>query len=257
MHKDSFVGTITVAAILCIVCSVFVSTASVKLRPIQKKNKLLDLKKNILIAADMYQDGVDIENEFKKIDARLVDLATGEYVEGDVTSFDQRKSAKDPKTNLMIPSEQDFADIKMRSKVAPVYLVKADDGSLKSLVVPMHGLGLWSIMYGFLAIDGDLNTVKGITFYEHGETPGLGGEVDNPKWKGIWPGKLLNNKNGELALTVIKGTVVTANNPNAQHQVDGMAGATITSRGVANMVQYWLGDTGFGKYFDKLAAGGS
>jgi len=217
MHKDSLVGTLTVAAILCIVCSIFVSTASVKLRPIQKKNKLLDLKKNILIAADLYEEGIDIEEAFKKIDARLVDLETGEYVEGDVTTFDQKKSAKNPETNFRIPAEKDFADIKMRSKVAPVYLVKSASGDLDSVVVPMHGLGLWSVMYGFLAIEGDLNTVKGITFYQHGETPGLGGEVDNPKWKAIWPGKKLKNENGELALTVIKGAVV-ANSSNAMNQ---------------------------------------
>ena len=149
MHKDSLVGTLTVAAILCIVCSIFVSTASVKLRPIQKKNKLLDLKKNILIAADLYEEGIDIEEAFKKIDARLVDLDTGEYVEGDVTTFDQKKSAKNPETNFRIPAEKDFADIKMRSKVAPVYLVKSASGDLDSVVVPMHGLGLWSVMYGF------------------------------------------------------------------------------------------------------------
>ncbi len=256
MHKDSLIGTLTVAAILCIVCSIFVSTASVKLRPIQKKNKLLDLKKNILIAAGMYEEGIDIEQAFNKIDARLVDFDSGEYVEGDVTTFDQRKSAKNPATNYRIPADQDFADIKVRSKIAPVYLVKTASGELESVILPMHGLGLWSVMCGFLAIEGDLNTVKGITFYQHGETPGLGGEIDNPKWKAIWPGKKIRNEDGELALTVIKGAVVSSS-PNAGYQVDGMAGATITSRGVANLVKYWLGKNGFGNYLDKLAAGGS
>ena len=254
MRKDTLAGTMTVAAVLCIVCTLFVSAASVKLRPLQKKNKLLDLKKNILNAAGMYKDGINIDVAFKKIEAKLVNLEDGSYVDGNPATFDQKKSSKNPETSIRIAGEDDIADIKRRSKVAPVYIVKNEGGETQSVIVPMHGLGLWSIMYGFIALDKDLNTITGITFYQHGETPGLGGEIDNPKWRALWPGKLLKDDTGKLMIEVIKG-VVPENSPIKQHQVDGMAGATITSRGVSNLVKYWLGKNAFGPYLQKLAEG--
>ena len=108
-------------------------------------------------------------------------------------------------------------------------------------------------MYGFLAIDKDINTVRGLGFYEHGETPGLGGEVDNPNWKGIWKGKELYSSDGKLAIEVIKGAVDNSK-AKAKHQVDGISGATITVRGVSNLVRYWLGDDGFSHYLAKKKA---
>ena len=69
----------------------------------------------------------------------------------------------------------------------------------------MRGYGSWSTLYGFMAVKGDLDTVAGFGFYQHGETPGLGGEVDNPKWRGQWPGKELFDDNGKLAVQIVKG----------------------------------------------------
>ena len=67
-----------------------------------------------------------------------------------------------------------------------VYELRDDAGALDLVVLPVHGLGLWSILYGFVALDADLETIRGLTYYEHKETPGLGGEVDNPRWKSLW-----------------------------------------------------------------------
>jgi Na+-transporting NADH:ubiquinone oxidoreductase subunit C len=121
------------------------------------------------------------------------------------------------------------------------------------VVLPIYGKGLWSTLYGFLALDANANTVRGITFYEHAETPGLGGEVENPGWKAQWNGKNVFDDQGEVALEVIKGAV-PGNSPQADHQIDGLSGATITGRGVSNLVRYWLGADGFGPYLDKLRA---
>ncbi|MOA31350.1 Na(+)-translocating NADH-quinone reductase subunit C [compost metagenome] len=118
----------------------------------------------------------------------------------------------------------------------------------------MRGYGLWSTLYGFLALKGDLNTVVGLGFYQHGETPGLGGEVDNPKWKALWNGKSLFDEQGQLAIQIIKGSV-DAQSPNASHQVDGLAGATLTSKGVHNLLHFWLGENGFGPFLAKLNNG--
>ena len=132
-------------------------------------------------------------------------------------------------------------------------LTKDDNGELSKIILPIHGYGLWSTLYGFLALEPDVNTIAGLGFYEHAETPGLGGEVDNPKWKGIWPGKKLFDEDGELAISVIKGTV-DSGAAGAQHKVDGLAGATLTTNGLHNLVRFWMGENGFGPYLSAMKA---
>ena len=117
--------------------------------------------------------------------------------------------------------------------------------------MPIHGKGLWSTLYGFVSVSSDGNTIKGLGYYDHRETPGLGGEVDNPKWKASWNGKQINDNEGNLQIEVIKGKVDLARDE-ALHQVDGLSGATITGRGVSHMVQFWLGEHGFKKYFERI-----
>ena len=121
--------------------------------------------------------------------------------------------------------------------------------------MPIKGYGLWSTLHGFLALESDLKTVVGLGYYEHAETPGLGGEVDNPSWKAKWVGKEVFGDNNEIMIKVVKGAVDSAS-PKAKYQMDGLSGATLTSRGVENMLQYWLSDQGFGPYFDKVRATG-
>jgi len=121
------------------------------------------------------------------------------------------------------------------------------------VILPIKGYGLWSTLYGFIALESDLKTVAGIGFYEHTETPGLGGEVDNPKWKASWVGKRAYNSDG-LALEVIKGKVDLARD-GADSQIDGLAGATLTTKGVDNLVKYWLGQQGFKPFIDNLKTG--
>ena len=108
-------------------------------------------------------------------------------------------------------------------------------------------------MYGFLALESDLETVAGIGFYEHNETPGLGGEVDNPRWKASWVGKQAYSS-GQMAISVLKGRA-DMTLPEGNYQVDGLAGATLTTRGVNNLVQYWLGEQGFQPLIGHLKSG--
>jgi Na+-transporting NADH:ubiquinone oxidoreductase subunit C len=125
-----------------------------------------------------------------------------------------------------------------------------EEGDISKIVLPVHGYGLWSTLYGFISLEGDMSTVSGITFYEHGETAGLGGEVDNPAWKAIWQGKSLY-RNNEVALSVLKGAIPPGS-ANADYEIDGLSGATLTSRGVHNIVAYWMGDEGFGPVLADL-----
>jgi Na+-transporting NADH:ubiquinone oxidoreductase subunit C len=252
--NDSIKKTLIVAFSLCIVCSVIVSTAAVVLKPAQEANKTLDRKRNILAAAGMLQEGVSVEDQFQQVTARVVDMRTGRFADDvDPDSFDQRKAAKDPAQSDRLTAEQDKAKISRREHYAIVYLVQDGSGEIDKLILPVHGYGLWSTLYGYVALESDGNTVAGLGFYEHAETPGLGGEVDNPRWKAFWPGKQVY-KDGQVELGLIKGSVDPAN-ANAPWQVDGLAGATLTANGVTNLVQFWLGENGFQPFLENLKTG--
>ena len=252
-NQDTIQKTLTVAMLLCFVCSVIVSTAAVLLRPMQDANKDQDRKKNILLAAGLYQEGIEIDEQFSVIKARLVDLDTGTFsLESDISSFDQRKSAKDPSQSMALTSDQDQAKISRRENQALVYIVEAK-GEFDKIILPVHGYGLWSTLYGFVALESDLNTIAGLGFYEHGETPGLGGEVDNPRWKAFWPGKQVY-KEGTVAIQLIKG-VVDPSSIDSSYQVDGLSGATLTSTGITNLLQFWLGQNGFQTFISNFKTG--
>jgi len=255
LSNDSLEKTIAIALSLCFVCAILVSVAAVALRPLQIENKALDMKKNILDVAGLLQDGTDINEAFaEQIEAKLVDVATGDYVEGDVEAYDQRKAAKDPALNIKLTTDQDLASIKTRAKIAKVYLVK-EGGAVKSIILPVHGYGLWSTMYGFLALEADGQTVQSINFYDQGETPGLGAEVVNPNWRALWKGKKVYDEAGNVSLGLIKGLVDTSK-PGSEFQVDGLAGATLTSVGVTNLVKYWMSQEGFAAYLAKVRTKG-
>lgn len=251
-NNDTVGRTFGVALGVCLVCSILVSAAAVSLRPTQKINKALDKKKNILMAAGLMGEGKSIDELFEKIRPKVVDLTSGEYATGiEPASYDQRRAAKDPAQSTAVPREKDLASIKRQAKFAAVYLVE-EKGQIEKVILPVHGLGLWSTLYGFIALDaGDLTTIKGLVFYEHAETPGLGGEVDNPNWKALWNGKQAFDESGRVRIEVIKGAV-NPGSSEAKYQVDGISGATLTARGVDNMLKYWLGENGFGPFLARL-----
>ena len=252
--NDSVSKTLIVAFSLCIVCSIIVSGAAVILKPAQEVNKTLDRKRNILSAAGMLDDGMTIDEQFSQVTTRVVDLRTGKFTdEIDAEKYDQRKAAKDPAASDALTTEQDKAKVSRREHFAIVYLVEDSAGAIDKIILPVHGAGLWSTLYGFVALESDGNTVAGLGFYEHAETPGLGGEVDNPRWKSLWPGKQVY-RDGQAAIGLIKGSVDPAG-ANAPWQIDGLAGATLTARGVTNLVQFWLGEDGFEPFLNNLKSG--
>jgi len=250
MSNESIKRTLGVALAVCVVCSVLVSTATVALKPLQEANKAKETKKNILMAAGIYHDGIDIDQAFSKVEARLVDLKTGKFIEGDATAYDVRKMAKDPKESEKIPAKLDMAHIRTKAPKAVIYMIHKD-GALETLILPIYGKGLWSTMYAFMALQGDGNTVKGLSFYDHGETPGLGGEVDNPRWKALWPGKTLFDQQHNLQIRLPK-QAVDNNLPESIHQVDGLGGATLTTRGIENLIRFWMGSEGYGPLLKQI-----
>jgi Na+-transporting NADH:ubiquinone oxidoreductase subunit C len=270
MQRDSMANTFAVALVLCGVCSLIVSASAVGLKPFQDKNKALDIQKNIIAAAGLSGDEAltakRVDEIFKNIERKLVNLETGEYVEDGAESgkikldtYDSRRAAKDPTLNAPTKGAQFDIGISAREKYAFAYLVKDDKGTLTQVVLPIYGKGLWSTMYGFLALEKDLKTVKGLTFYEHGETPGLGGEIESAQFKNAWPGKKVYDgavEDANIKFGVKKGS---PEGDEKNYLVDGLSGATITSRGVDQLLKYWVSDSGFGKFLKKLSAeqGGS
>ncbi|MCB1700063.1 MAG: Na(+)-translocating NADH-quinone reductase subunit C [Pseudomonadales bacterium] len=252
--NESTSKTLIVAFLVSIVCAVFVSAATVMLKPVQEVNKALDKKRNILAAAGMLEEGQSVEEQFSQVSPMVVDLRTGKFVDDvDADKYDQRKAAKDPAQSDELADENDLAKISRREHYAVVYVVKDSAGDIDKIILPIRGYGLWSTLHGFIALESDANTVAGLGFYEHGETPGLGGEVDNPRWKAMWPGKQVY-RDGDVAVGLIKGSV-DPTGANAAWQVDGLAGATLTSRGVTNLVHFWLGENGFEPFLNNLNAG--
>jgi Na+-transporting NADH:ubiquinone oxidoreductase subunit C len=258
MPADSVKKTLIVAFGVCIVCSILVSTAAVSLKGIQDENKRLDRIKNILLAGDLLNGDADLRTIYEeKIQPMMIDLSNGKQVPKEefnevlnIEDFDITMVAGHPQYGMTIPSEKDTAKINKMPKYTVVYIHK-EDNVIKQIILPVYGKGLWSTMYGFVALDTDLKTVRGFTFYDHAETPGLGGEVDNPRWKAIWKGKQIFDEKGDLRIEVIKGTVDTSGSE-AQYQIDGLSGATLTARGVNDLVRFWLGDDGYGPFFKRF-----
>lgn len=249
LPADSPARAFAIVIAVCVVCSVLVSSAAVVLAPVQKANALRIQQRQILQAAGLYDPSAGVEQQFTQVTPRMVDLATGDYVEtGDPVDFDVAAESRRPGSSTVVPEEADIAKIRRRPEAMPVYLVERD-GQVETVVLPVHGYGLWSTMYGYLALEGDGRTVKGITFYQHGETPGLGGEIDNPSWQAKWTGKEAVGDDGRVLIQVVKGE---PRGEGVEHQVDGLAGATLTARGVENLARYWLGEQGFGPYLARL-----
>ena len=248
MPVDSTPKTILVAVTLCLVCSMIVASAAVNLRPMQDSNKLRDKQVNILQVAGLYKDGIDVRKVFASFDPRVVEMKTGKFSDAfDAQTFDYRAAASDPE--LSIELQDDPALIGRQSRYTTVYLLKNSNGSLDKVILPIYGYGLWSTLYGFIALEENGNDIFGLQFYEHAETPGLGAEVDNPRWRKQWSGKKLRDENNTLLIQVTKGT-----GPE-MHHIDGLAGATLTSRGVDNLVKFWVGEAGFAPFLRNLTTG--
>lgn len=266
--KDSIAKIIGVTLGVCMVCSILVSATAIGLRSRIEANKAFDRKKNILIAAGLVESkerpSVDQVDKLyaDNIDGEVLDLQS-ETIVPDLTpqDIDWRKMVKDPDTSVQLSQEIDIARIKKQSEMMPIYLLRDNAGKIERVILPIYGKGLWSTMYGFISLESDLQTVGQITFYEHGETPGLGGEIASAKWQGYWPGKkvyamqpaeLGADENPTPVIHVIKGSPAK-DDPESAYKIDGISGATLTCNGVTDLMEFWLGDNGYGPYLKKLA----
>ncbi|PRP98789.1 Na(+)-translocating NADH-quinone reductase subunit C [Enhygromyxa salina] len=237
---------------VCLVCSLGVSSTAIFLADRQDENATVDRQKKVLAVAGLLKPGkepgnAEVQSLFEeRLVPQLVNLKTGEVI-ADVegigpAEYEPMKAAKAAK--LTAPANE--AKVRFLPEVSKIYYLVDDKRQVKKIILPIEGYGLWGFLYGYLALESDGVTISGITYYKHAETPGLGGEVDNPTWKGSWKGKkAFDEGSNEVAIAVVK-------NAQGEHQVDALSGATITSRGVTNMMNFWLGEHGFGPYLAKV-----
>ncbi|MDR1957911.1 MAG: Na(+)-translocating NADH-quinone reductase subunit C [Planctomycetaceae bacterium] len=268
MGNESIFKTLMVAVGVSAVCAVLVSVTAKSLESTQIENQKLDKKRNILVAAgvidsrgyllqkeDAAKTLADIKEEFARLIPQVIDLETGRVVEGmepeEIEKIDPKKQVKSEADRIKLSQTTDISGIKFKPKQAVVYVLNDGAGKPLRYIFPIFGKGLWSTMYGYIALESDLNTVSNITFYDHGETPGLGGEISNPKWQAKWADKRIFDTSGKPVLKVFKGHVPESD-PAAAYEVDGISGATLTGNGVSNTVRFWLGENGFGPYLKAL-----
>jgi Na+-transporting NADH:ubiquinone oxidoreductase subunit C len=245
------------AGAICVGCSIFVAGSAVALREQQELNAVVDKQTQVLKVAGLVKEGevltpAEVGKRFEEnLVPKLVDLKTGDYVEGDAANYDMDAAMKDPAQSSKAPPND--AKVASLPNHGLVYELKGEGDKVSAYIIPVEGKGLWSTLKGFVALEPDTTTVAGLTFYSHKETPGLGGEVDNPKWKALWPGRKVFDDKWAPKLEVIKGQAgAPADDP---YRVDGLSGATLTSRGVTYLVQFWVGPDAFGPYLEKKRGG--
>ena len=256
-HSNGYI--VGFAAAVCGVCAIIVSTTAVELKPLAERNERLAIQSQVLSLAGIAAEGSLSDDEIEavyseRIEPRIIALETGELVDGiEAAGWDQQARMKDPETSA--PAPDNPARVRRLPNESVVYYVRSDSGAMEKVILPIQGQGLWGTLYGYLAVARDGQTIEGLTFYRHKETPGLGGEVDNPRWKALWPGRKIYGEDGEVAIRVNKGSAGPVDT--APYEVDGLSGATITSRGVTNTLAFWLGPDAFGPYLDRLRQEGS
>ena len=250
--NDDRVKTFGVAVLVAFVCAVVVSATSVTLKPLQDAHLAAERAARMEAMLDTLPEmrGLMEEAGVTALETRMIDLSDGSFApEIDPEGFDANTAAEDPEISIAIPPEADIAGLKRRENHAPVYLLERD-GELMLLVLPMRATGYQSTITAMLALEPDLRTIAALTITGQGETPGLGARIADPDWAALWPGKEIANEDGEIVIEVVRGTAT------GPYQVDGISGATRSSNAVGAMLNFWLGDLGYGPFLDRLESEG-
>jgi len=259
MNTDKPGTALLIVVIVAFVCSVLVSVATVGLRPIQERNALIERSRNIVALSGLVDSGQRLSGEdvlaaLQRMDVRVLNIDTGEFDDNiDPETFQPRAAVLDAELGAAIPAELDLARLGRRSRFEIVYLVY-DGDEIKRVILPIVGQGMWSTMYGFVALENDFSTIAAATFYEQAETAGIGDRVTDPDWLAIWQGRRLFGADGSFRFRIAPGPI-DPGSAAAAHQVDGISGASVTGSGVSRLMEYWFGPHGFGPFLKNLEAG--
>ncbi len=211
------------ALTICLSCSIILSAVAAGLRDRQERESELDRKRNVLLAF-----GQEIRDP--DTGRRL----SGEVVESIFTS-NIREIFFDVDTGEKVPADQVSQQALQDRRQRPLFFWE-EDGRPVRFAFPTSGPGLWAPIYGFLALESDLNTIAGITFYRHGETPGLGGEIEREWFQSQFVGQRMMADGEPVQFQVIQGGVSGRYPDGNPHAVDGISGATMTGRAVAEFI---------------------
>ena len=251
---DSPLRALVMVLGVAVICALLVSMTAVTLRPYYIANLEAERRAQLESILGALSGAIgDVTPE--DVETRVVELDSGRYSETvDPVTYDARRAATDPNRSVAIPSNMDLAGIKRRANHAVVFIVRGADQKVRALILPVHGSGYQSTLYGFLALAEDTNTVLALKFYEQNDTPGIGARIQDSDWEALWPGKQVFDESGVLRIGVARGKVVRGS-ADADYQVDGISGATRTSLGVNGIVRFWLGDLGFGRFLERVRRG--
>ena len=258
MNTEKPANALLIVVMVALVCSILVSLSAVGLRPIQQRNQLIERSRNIVVLSGLVEPGAalssdDISSAVEQMDIRVLNIDTGQFDDSiDPSGFDPRAARNDPDLSVAISAEADLAGIGRRSRYEVVYLAYEGD-ALKRVIFPIFGEGMWSTLYGYVALENDLSTIAAATFYEQAETAGLGDRITEPAWLAKWAGVRLYGNDGGYRFRIAPGPVDPASAA-AAHEVDGISGATVTGNAVSRLVRYWFGPDGYGPFIDNLRA---
>lgn len=253
MPNDSIAKALVVALLVALFGSVMVTGSVILLQPRIDANLERERQGNLL---EIVRRLPGAEKLFERVGGGAVEAVVVELASGEIDrsmSPEQVITPTSPQnmaSSVEIPPDRDVAGIKRVNTHEVVYLVRVDN-EIRLIVLPVRGQGYASILYGYLGLAHDTNSIMGLSFYKHGETPGLGAQVDNPLWRASWQGKKVRDPEGRLRIGVARRPL-GPDDPNAPYQVDGLTGATFTSQGVNNLVRFWLGDDGFGPFLNRI-----
>lgn len=235
MHKDSNKATFLFSSGMVVVIAVMLSVASIGLGPYQAKNVRIEKMKNILSSVAVKAETGEAEELFKQYIIKQVVLNNkGEEVSGSVAAFDidLKKELDKVKTG-----NQD-------NQLFPLFVCNKEGKTF--YVIPVRGKGLWGPIWGYISLEGDMNSIYGASFGHKSETPGLGAEIETQKFQQQFIGKKIFDESGNfVSVKVVKGGAA----PNDIHGVDAVSGATITSNGVTEMFKRTLNN--YIPYFKK------
>ena len=213
------------AAAITVVCGGLLAFASISLKDKQDANIALEQKKNILSTVMTLGEEDNIPEIYaKRVKAFVIDyngnVKEGVQPEQVVVAAEYKKAPQD--------------------RLLPVYEFRseADPNKLEYVVLPVYGYGLWNNIWGFVALQGDMNTVQGAKFEHAGETPGLGARITSDDIQSRYKEKAIFDNGSLVSVTMMKGEGMDYSSD--PHKVDGMSGATLTAKGVNNMLKDYL-----------------
>ncbi len=227
MNKDSSGFTFGFAAVTVVIVAVFLSLAAIGLSPYQQKNVRTEKMQNILGSVGIISTPKEAEKLFNQfIKEQLVLDSKGKPVTGNISAFDIDLKKELDKARTGKADEQLF----------PLFVYNKEGKTL--YVIPVRGKGLWGPVWGYIAMEGDMNTIHGVSFGHKGETPGLGAEIETEAFQQQFVGKKILDENGNfVSIKVKKGGAA----PDDLHGVDAVSGGTVTSDGVDEMLHRTLG----------------